>query len=154
MAGVYLAVALLAQVSVLHYLSFRGAEVSPVLIVVVWYAVSSDMRRATLYGLIAGLCEDILSTGTGGAWTIATTLTAILASSISSGFFADSIPLVAGIVIGATLARNLIYWLVMEIQGYPAGLGGIHFHQTLWQALLNGLLVTVVMVVRRHREVP
>ncbi|MEO6912449.1 MAG: hypothetical protein ABI182_00335, partial [Candidatus Baltobacteraceae bacterium] len=86
-------------------------------------------------------------------WTIATTLTAILASTISSGFFADSIPLVAGIVVVATLVRNLIFWLVMEIQGYPIGLGGIHFHQTLWQAFLNGLLATIVMLVLRHRDV-
>ncbi|MEO6912705.1 MAG: hypothetical protein ABI182_01615, partial [Candidatus Baltobacteraceae bacterium] len=68
----YLLVALLAQISVLHFLTLRDAEVSPVLIVVVWYATTSDMRRAALYGLIAGLCEDILSTGTGGGWTIAT----------------------------------------------------------------------------------
>ncbi len=122
------------------------------LIAVVWYAIASDVRRAALFGLIAGLCEDILSTGSGGGWTIATTLTAILASTASSGFFADSLPLVSAFVVLATLLRNAIFWVVMAAQGYPAGLGIIHFHKTLWQALLNGLLVSIIMLVSRILE--
>ncbi len=150
----YLALALLAQVSFLHYFSFRGATVSPVLVAVVWYAIAADMRGAAIYGLVAGFFEDMLDTGSGGAWTISTTLTAILAGTVSRGFFADSMPLVSGIVVLATLFRALVFWLVMEGQGYPSGFGWIHFHTALWQAALNVALVLIVMLIGRHRETP
>ncbi|HEY8314040.1 MAG TPA: rod shape-determining protein MreD [Candidatus Baltobacteraceae bacterium] len=152
MAGVYLALALLAQVELLHFARFRGAEVSLVLVVVVWYAIRVDARRAAVYGLIAGLCEDVLATQTGAAWTISTTITAILAGMLSRGFFADSTPLVAGITFIATLIRSLFFWIVMAIEGYPAGYAAIHFHQALWQALLNAALVVVLTLAIRYRE--
>ncbi|MBV8244626.1 MAG: rod shape-determining protein MreD [Candidatus Eremiobacteraeota bacterium] len=151
-AALYLALALIAQVEFLHYFTFHDATFSPVLILVVWYAIVTDLRRAAIFGLCAGLAEDILAASTGGAWTISTTLTAILASLLSRGFFADSIPLVGTIVAFATVARNLIFWAVMQAEGYPSGLGMLHFHQALWQALLNVVLVAGGMAVLRLRN--
>ncbi len=145
---------MLAQVTILHFFTIRGAELGVVLVAVVWYAIHADPRRAAVFGLAAGIVEDLLATGTGGAWTLSTTLTAILASVLSRGFFADSIPLVAGIVIFATLVRTLVFWLVMEAQGYPTGLGWMHFHGALWQAGFNALFIAAVMVIGRYRESP
>ena len=153
-AAIYLAIALLAQVSFLHYLSIRGHTIGPVLVVVVWYAIHADPRRAATIGLIAGALEDLLSTGTGGGWTIATTVTAVLASVLSRGFFSDSMPLVAGIVIFATVVRSWLFWLIMGLQGYPPGLGWRHFHDALWQAALNAVLVVAAMLIGRYRESP
>ncbi len=48
-------------------------------------------------------------------------------SRLSRGFFADSIPLVTGITIVATLLRALLFWIVMALDGYPPGLGAMHF---------------------------
>jgi len=151
-AALYLALALLAQITFLHFFTLRDATVSPVLIAVIWFAIQADARRAVIYGFAAGFFEDMLATGTGGAWTISTTLTALLAGTLSRGFFADSIPLVAGIVVLSTLVRDLIFWLVMQGQGYPPGLGALHFHRALWQALLNATCVIVLMLVMRYRE--
>lgn len=152
-AGIFLALALLAQVEIFHYLRFRNAEISGVLLVVAWYAIHVDIRRAAMFGLIAGICEDALSAQTGAAWTISTTSTAIVAAMLSRGFFADSIPLVAAIVVFATLLRDAIFWSVMALQGgYPAGLGRQHFHQTLWQAVLNAIFVTAVMLLLRWKD--
>lgn len=142
----------MAQITVLHFVRFHGGTFSPVLIAVVWYAVASDARRAALYGLAAGFFEDMLSTGTGGAWTLATTLTAIIAGAAARGFFADSIPILAAIVFAASLVHDLLFWLVMEAQGYPTGLGWLHFHQALWRALLNSMLVVAIMLVLRLRD--
>ncbi len=150
----YLAVALLAQVTLLHFFMVRGATISAVLVVVVWYAIHADPRRAALFGLIAGVFEDVLDTGTGGAWTLSTTLSAILAGVVSRGFFADSMPLVAGIVVFATLVRSLIFWLVMEGEGYPTGIGWIHFHAALLQAALNAVFIVIIMLIGRYRETP
>ncbi len=141
----------------MHYATWRHAEPSLVLISVVWYALRTDARRAVLYGLIAGASEDLLGgaltgAGTGGGWTIATTLTALLVSSLSQRFFADSIPVVTAAVAAATLFRRLIFWIVMSLEGYPKGYAGAHFHQALWEALMNVILVMLLMLAARFIE--
>lgn len=147
--------AVLLQATILHYLAIRDVVPSLVLVVVIWYAVRVDARRAALYGLAAGLCEDALSAQTGAAWTIATCLSALLASRLSRGFFADSIPLATTIIVIATLARALIFWIVMALSGYPSGLGTLHFHQALLQAALNAIaMVAAILVGRRFEAAP
>lgn len=136
----------------MHAISVRGIAPSLVLIAVVWYAIRVDFRRAAIYGLIAGVFEDILATGTGGAWTISTTLVALIAGMLSRGFFADSIPLAAAIVAVATLVHSLAFWLVMGIQGYPSGLGMLHFHHAIIQAIFNAAIMAVVTLIVRHVE--
>jgi rod shape-determining protein MreD len=151
-AAFYLLVALLAQVEFMHYVSLRDAEPSAVLVVLVWYALRADMLHAAAFGVAAGLCEDIFSAQTGVAWTAAMPLTAMFVSWLSRWFFADSIPIMAGVVIVATLLRRMVFWVVMALQGYPAGYARMHLHQALWEALLNAMLVTVLLLVARWRE--
>jgi rod shape-determining protein MreD len=149
-AAAWLALALLAQATVVHYLAIRNVVPSFVLVVVVWYAIRVDARRAAIYGLVAGLCEDALSAQTGAAWTIATTLGALVASVLSRGFFADSIPLASGIVLVVTLLRALIFWTVMALGGYPGGLGAMHLREALLQAALNVAVIVAAMLVLRR----
>lgn len=134
----------------MHYLAIRNVVPSFVLVVVVWYAIRVDARRAAIYGLVAGLCEDALSAQTGAAWTIATTLGALVASVLSRGFFADSIPLASGIVLVVTLLRALIFWTVMALGGYPGGLGAMHLREALLQAALNVAVIVAAMLVLRR----
>ena len=124
-AGAWLVAAVLAQSTIVHYLAVRNVVPSVVLAVVVWYAIRVDARRAVLFGLVAGFCEDALSAQTGAAWTIATSLSALLASVLSRGFFADSIPLVIAVTIlrRRSFAPSL-FWIVMALQSvvFPPGL--------------------------------
>ncbi|HET6274677.1 MAG TPA: rod shape-determining protein MreD [Candidatus Cybelea sp.] len=152
-AAAWLVAAVVAQATVVHYLAFRNVVPSFVLVVVIWYAIRVDARRAALYGLAAGFCEDALSAQTGAAWTIATALSALLAGILSRGFFADSLPLAAGITIAATLVRALLFWIVMALEGYPSGLGAMHFHEALLQTLLNAAVIVVAMIVMRRFDV-
>ena len=148
--ALWLAAAIVAQSTIVHYFALRGAVPSLVLVVVVWYAVRVDARRAAIYGLIAGACEDVLSAHTGAAWSISMTLTAMLTSLLSRGFFADSIPIVAIVTAIATLMRALFFWTVMSLEGYPAGLAGMHFHEALWQMLLDvAVMVAAMLAIRR-----
>jgi rod shape-determining protein MreD len=151
-ALVWLLAALLAQGTVMHYAVVRGAEPSLVLVAVVWFAMRSTWGRAALFGLIAGLGEDILAFDSSGTWMVATTATALLASLPTRRFFEDSIPLFALVTAGATLARDLIYWNVKSLEGYPAGLATVHFHKSLEAAVLNAVLAIVVMAVARRFE--
>ncbi len=145
--------ALVLQTTVMHYIQVRDTEPSLVLVAVVWYAMRADLRQAAMYGLAAGLLEDILATGTGGAWTISTTVCAIVASIASRGFFADSIPIVTALTLGTTLLRELLFWIVMGLEGYPSGLAGLHAHEALVKALLNAIvMITAMLVVRRFNE--
>jgi rod shape-determining protein MreD len=151
-AAAWLLAAVLAQATVVHYLAIHNVVPSFVLVVVVWYSIRVDARRAALYGLAAGLCEDALSAQTGAAWMISTTASALLASRLSRGFFADSIPLVMVITIAATLVRALCFWILMALFGYPPGLGPIHFHEALAQAALNVAVIAAAMLVLRRFE--
>jgi rod shape-determining protein MreD len=151
-AAAWLCAAVLAQATVVHYLAIRGVVPSFVLVVVIWYAVRAGAGRAAVYGLVAGFCEDALSAQTGAAWMIATCLSALLASRLSRGFFADSIPLATTIIVIATLVRGLIFWIVMAISGYPSGLGTLHFHEALLQAALNAVVIVAAMLVARRFE--
>jgi rod shape-determining protein MreD len=142
-----------AQATVVHYIAIRDVVPSLVLVVVVWYAIRVDVRRAALYGLAAGLCEDVLAAQTGAAWTISTIVTAILTSVLSRGFFADSIPLVAAVTAIATLVRGLLFWTIMSLEGYPSGLGATHFRETLFASALNVTIAIAAMLVARRFDV-
>ncbi len=152
-----MAIALVAQIEITHYLKGRQAEPSLVLVAVVWYALRTDIRRAALFGLIAGACEDafggsLTGAGTGGGWTIATTATALLVGSLSQGFFADSIVVLTAAVAIGTLVRRLIFWSVLSLEGYPRGYAGVHAHQALWEALMNAAIAALLMLVLRLVE--
>lgn len=152
-AALLLVGALLAQTTLLHLATVRGVAPSLVLVIVVWYAIAVDTRRAAIFGMFAGLTEDVFAATTGGAWTVSTTLVAIIAGMLSRGFFADSIPLVAAITAFATLVRALVFWVVMAAQGYPSGLALLHFHQALLQMVLNAMAMAVfVLIVRRFEN--
>ena len=48
----------------------------------------------------------------------------------------------------AVLARDLLFWSVMRIEGYPPGFATAHFHTALWRALLTALVAFVWMLLR------
>jgi rod shape-determining protein MreD len=151
-AAAWLVAAVVAQTTIVHALAIRGVVPSLVLVVVVWYAIRVDARRAAIYGLVAGLCEDVLSPGTGATWMLSTGISAVVASLLSRGFFADSIPLVMGITLVATLLRALLFWVAMALLGYPAGLGTMHLHEALFAGLLNAAIVVVAMIAARRYD--
>ncbi|MFN2449080.1 MAG: rod shape-determining protein MreD [Candidatus Baltobacteraceae bacterium] len=151
-AALLLAGALLLQIEIMHYVTFRNAEPSLVLVLVVWYALHADWRRAAMFGIAAGACEDAFDI-TGGAWTISTALTALWASVLSRWFFSDSIPVAAAVAFLCTLLRALIFWSAMSLTaGYPAGYARVHFHQALWMSVMNAALMAIALALVRRRE--
>jgi rod shape-determining protein MreD len=123
-------------------LQVRNGIPSFVTIAVVLYALRVGARRGSVLGLIAGVLTDAVA-GTGGAWTIAYTLLALMTGGVSRGFFADGAPL-TGLFVGvAVIARSAIFWIVMSAEGYPRGYGAVHAHA----ALESGVLTTVYAVV-------
>ncbi len=137
----------------MHYAIVNGAEPSLVLVAAVWFAMrTGDPAKAALFGFLAGAGEDVLAFDPAGTWTIATTVTVLLASLPTRRFFEDSIPLFALVAGCATLLRSFVYWSAKSLEGYPAGLATIHFHKALEASVLNAALAILVMAVARRFE--
>lgn len=134
----------------MHYFVIRNVEPSLVLVTVVWYAMRADAGRATIFGLVAGIGEDLIAFDQGGAWTFATAITGLLASLPARRFFEDSMPFFMIVTALATLVRNLLFWTIKSLEGYPSGLGAMHFHEAILQAALNALLAAFLMFLARR----
>lgn len=147
----WIVIAVFAQAVLAPVLLFRGAVPSFVTIAVVLYAVRVGARRGAIAGIVAGALEDVFA-GTGGTWTIATTAVALGVGGLSRGFFSDGFPMLGALVALAVIVRDAVYWGVMRLEGYPAGLATYHFHAMLWQGLLTGIM-TVIYLVGRSRLV-
>jgi rod shape-determining protein MreD len=128
-------------------LQVRSGIPSFVTIAVVLYALRVGARRGSVLGLIAGVLTDAVA-GTGGAWTIAYTLLALMAGGVSRGFFADGAPL-TGLVVGvAVIVRSAIFWIVMSAEGYPRGYGAVHAHAALESGVLTAVYAVVYLLFR------
>jgi rod shape-determining protein MreD len=130
-----------------HFVTFHGAVPSLVTISVVLYAAKVGARRGAVFGIIAGVLEDCFA-GTGGAWTIATTLTALAVGGISRTFFSDGIAMLGALVAIAIMLRDAIFWVVLSIEGYPRGFAVAHLHAALWQAAITGACAIVYLLFR------
>ena len=131
------------------YLIVRNGIPSFVTIAVVLYALRLGARRGAVLGLIAGILTDCIA-GTGGAWTIAYTLLALLAGGVSRGFFSDGM-LLPSIAVGiALIARSTIFWIVMTAEGYPRGYGAAHLHGAIESAVLTAIYAFVYLLFRNR----
>ncbi|MDB5029222.1 MAG: hypothetical protein JWO66_2911 [Candidatus Eremiobacteraeota bacterium] len=137
----------LAQTIIGPLLAFRGAVPSLVTIAVVLYASRVGARRGAMLALPAGLLVDIFA-GTGGGWTIATTVVALLVGGFSRRMFADGAFVPAVLCGAAVLVRDAVFWSVMRIEGFPAGFATAHAHTSLWRALLTAVVAFAWLVIR------
>jgi rod shape-determining protein MreD len=139
--------AVFGQTTFAPFLTFHGAVPSLATIAVVLYAAKAGARRGAILGLIAGVLEDCFA-GTGGAWTIAMTLTALAVGGISRSFFSDGVAMLGTLVASAVLLRDGLFWIVMSLQGYPRGFAPAHLHEALWQGGLTGICALIYLLVR------
>ena len=136
-----------AQTVAVPLFAFRGAVPSLVTIAVVLYAVRAGARRGVLLALPAGLLEDIFA-GTGGGWTISTTIVALLVGGFTRRMFADGAFVPSMLCGAAVLVRDVVFWSVMRMEGFPPGYASVHAHTALWRALLTALVAFAWLVIR------
>ncbi len=137
----------LLQTTVIPLLAFRGAVPSLVTIAVVLYASRAGSRRGVLLALPAGLLEDVFA-GAAGGWTISTTIVALLVGLFARRMFADGAFVPAVLCGMAVLVRDLVFWTIMRIEGFPPGFAVAHLHTSLWRALLTALVAFSWLVIR------
>lgn len=136
-----------AQTVVVPLLAWRGAVPSLVAISVVLYATRAGARRGAMLAIPAGLFEDVFA-GTGGAWTISTTIVALFVGGLTRRMFTDGVFAQAVLCGIAVLARDLVFWTVMRLEGFPPGFAVAHTHTALWRAVLSALVAFVWLIVR------
>jgi len=139
-----LAAALLFQTTLGPAFALRGAVVSWILLLVIWYGFRTGWGRGLFFGLIAGACEDALSPLTAPAWTFATALIGAAAGRAGSTFVAESRAWLVPFVVVATLLRYAVFGLIMHLERRPLGES---FHTVLWQSALDGLVALALMLV-------
>lgn len=141
------AVLAFAQTVIVPLLAWRGAVPSLVAVSVVLYASRAGARRGAMLAIPAGLLEDIFA-GTGGAWTISTTLMALLVGVLSRRMFTDG-ALAPAVLCGvAVLVRDLAFWMVMRAEGFPSGYAVAHTHTALLRGALSAFVALVWLIVR------
>lgn len=143
-------IAVVAQATLLHGVSLRGAHVSLVTVLVVWTGLRCGVVTGGWLGLICGLLEDAL--GGGGVNVLSTALVGFFAGMLSNRFFSDSLPVFAAAIAGATAVRFASNYLIFEFVFGERGLFAPMSHEFAWTALLNCSLGAVVLLVLRARS--
>jgi rod shape-determining protein MreD len=139
--------AVFAQTVFAPFMTIHGVVPSLVTIAVVLYAAKGGARRGAILGIVAGLLEDCFG-GTGGAWTIATTMTALVVGGIARTFFSDGFAMLGALVALAVFLRDGLFWIMMSLQGYPRGFAVAHVHAAIWQAALTGGCAVLYLAAR------
>ncbi len=128
----------------------RGRIPSFVTIAVVLSALRLGARRGALLGLVAGVLTDAVA-GTGGAWTLASTLLALVCGGITRSFFADGVVLPSLFVGAAVVVRSALFWIIMSSEGYPRGFGVMHLHAALESGVLTEKALRIRLLLFRSR---
>ena len=139
--------ALFVQATFAPYLTIRNGFPSFVTIVVVLYAIRMGARRGAVAGIIAGVLTDCFS-GTGGSWTIAYTLLALLCGAVVRRFFADGIVPPSLLIGAAVIVRDGIFWFVESLEGYPRGFGIVHLHAAVEAGIVTAVCGFIYLVIR------
>ncbi|TAM75263.1 rod shape-determining protein MreD [bacterium] len=138
------ALAIVLESTWLSRLHLRGGSLDLVVVFVAWYAATAGASKGLLYGALCGMAEDALAVRTGAAHMLALGLTGAVCGLGSRFVLPDSVFAIAGIVAVGTVLSDAIFWSTMSMGGFPDGLGSLHFHRSLWSALL-GVMTFVIL---------
>ncbi|HKP68749.1 MAG TPA: rod shape-determining protein MreD [Pyrinomonadaceae bacterium] len=89
------------------------------LIIVVYAALQRNSVKAILFGTVAGIAVDALSSGLLGANGFSKTLVAYLVSELARRVYLDNLLLRIPVIAGACLLDDLVYWGMHWLLGQP-----------------------------------
>ena len=89
------------------------------LIIVVYAALQRNSVKAILFGTVAGIAVDALSSGLLGANGFSKTLVAYLVSELARRVYMDNLLLRIPVIAGACLLDDLVYWGMHWLLGQP-----------------------------------
>ena len=124
-------------------LSLGGARVDLALLVVVCWGLVRDHRTALVWGLLSGLTLDLLSVVPPGTYTLALSVSAVLAT-FGLDVGVEGAPMQAGAVAFATLCYRALLYGILLASGVAVGWDLSLMGEAFASAALNGLLAPFV----------
>jgi rod shape-determining protein MreD len=139
-----LALAAVVQATVLSLLHVGGGTVDLVLLLALSWTLIGEWQGGALWGLMGGLCLDLLSGGPVGAHALGLVVVAYLASLSEGRFWRSHVLLPLATVLLCTVLYHLLYLGVLAATGHPVAWLPSLVQVTLPAVLLNTLLMLPV----------
>ena len=114
---VILLITILIQSTVLGFIRVGGVQPDLVLLVVIFNAFLRGSKEGAFLGFLGGLCQDILSGDYIGFNALAKMGAGYLVGFAESKLFKDNVYVLLGVTFLATLASQIIYYLLLVILG-------------------------------------
>ena len=144
-----LAVAAVLQATVLSRLHLAGGTADLVLLLALSWTLVGEWQGGPVWGLIGGLCLDLLSGGPLGASAVGLVVVTYLASLTEGRFYRSHVLLPLATVLGGTVLYHLISLTVLAVTGHSVSWLASLTQVTLPAVLLNTLLMLPVYQVLR-----
>ncbi len=132
-----LVLAAVLQSTALVHLRVLDGTLDLTLLFVLGWTLASDWRGGMIWGLMGGLCLDLLSGAPLGTAMLGLVLVAYFASLTEGRFWRSHILLPLASVILGTLGLHLIYMTVLRLNGEPINVGLALARITLPTVVLN-----------------
>ncbi|MBA7561425.1 hypothetical protein ES708_03063 [subsurface metagenome] len=126
-----IALAVVLQSTLLHWIAVRGVIPDLGLIVLVFVAIRRGSMTAQLSGFVSGVVEDVLSLSPLGFHAFIRTVVGFLYGLTEGGIFVDPILMPVILIIIATIFKALISSLLVVFLSIPAAGFGV-FTGPLW----------------------
>ena len=141
-----------AQSSVAPALTVSGVTPDLPLIVTVFVALRRGPEIGCITGFFAGFLQDVASGGLIGVQALTKALAGFAMGLLVGRFWVSSpVVQVPGLVL-LTLVEGLARFLLLQFFHYPVSLGGLMVHVVLPQALFNGFIGAVCVLVLAGAE--
>lgn len=144
-----LALAAGVQGAVLAQYPLFGGTPDLVLLLVLSWTLVGELQGGVVWGLLGGLCLDLLSAGPLGAAVLGLMLATFLAGLTEGRFWRSHVLLPLAVVLGGTLVYHLTLLLVLSATGHGVPWGVALVQITLPAMLLNTLLMLPVYTLVR-----
>jgi rod shape-determining protein MreD len=139
-----LALAAVLQATVLSRMHLLGGTVDLVLLLSLSWTLVGEWQGGPAWGLMGGLCLDLLSGGPLGANALGLVLVAYGASLSEGRFWRSHVLLPLATVLLGTIIYHLIYLSLLAVSGHTVDWGASLSGVTLPAVLLNTVLMLPV----------
>lgn len=152
--GVILCGVIILQTTVLPYLRIKEAGLDLVLILIVYTGLYLSISRATLFGFLGGLAEDIFSGFLLGSNALSKTLIGFLTASLERKIYKENFIMQAILVFLATILNGIIFSLIFLAFRTQSSVGkhwwAVIVPGAFYNSLVGPLLFFIIKWIERH----
>lgn len=136
--------AIFLQATLFHSYAIKGAIPDLLLIFVIYYALLNEHKKASIYGFICGLAEDLYMGRIIGINALAKGLTAYIVGKLQANVFKDYILVGVISVFMGTLLNTAIIGVVIFIINGAINLDKILLYNVFFQLVYNVMIAAPI----------